>query len=198
MKLSTFIKENRVLVAGITMPLLLVALLAYAKTLPAKNVPDPQYKVAYSDQDWSGLGNISFDIDQDGHLSATFRRNTTPYQNSNPPKAKIYIYDFKTNSNKEFEVKISDDDAKKDIVTLSMPELKEYAFSKETSAPDGYIFDSYYYRSHSSLITDIFMSSSHYYGPTIHKDARIIELPTTSNQYSGNLQFVGWIKNDNQ
>ncbi|MDD3021088.1 MAG: hypothetical protein PHX61_08970 [Alphaproteobacteria bacterium] len=198
MKLQTFIKENRILVAGITLPLLLVALLAYAKTLPAKNVPDPQYRAAYSDQVWSGMGNIDFDVDKDGRLGATFRKNSTPYQDATPPKAKIYIYDFKTNSNMEFDIKISDEDAKKDIATISIPDLEHYAFSNDTAAPDGYVFEPYYYRRNSSLITDIFISNSRYYGPTIHKDARIIELPRTPNQYSGNLKFVGWVTNDKQ
>ncbi|HRK98050.1 MAG TPA: hypothetical protein PLE43_06195 [Alphaproteobacteria bacterium] len=194
MSVLAFIKENRVLVAGITLPLLLVGLLAYAKTLPGKNVPDPQYKLVYTSQTWNGQGKIYFDIDNNGILTTEFKKADNPSQNNQQVKASIYIYSPKTSTTDTIEIKVSDEDAKLEKTTLSVPEMNGVKFSSKTISPDGYVFEPYHYKNH-TLITDIFISSSRNYGPNLNKDGRYISLPQ-ANPYYGNIEFLGWIIED--
>lgn len=190
MKLLSFIKENRVLVAGFTLPLLLVGLLAYAKTIPDRTVPNPQYKVAYMTQSWSSKGQIKTNIDTNGHLTFTYKEAENPPAYSEEPKTRIFIYNPATNTNDEIEIKLTE--ANGTLTVDQTPELAKMTFSSKTTAPDNYLFQPYYYRNH-SLITDIFINNHNYNTPVLTKDSRIIRLPAPSTYYNGNIEFVGWI-----
>lgn len=190
MKLLSFIKENRVLVAGFTLPLLLVGLLAYAKTIPDRTVPDPQYKVAYMTQSWSGKGSISAKIDPNGHLAFSYKKIENPPAYSEEPKTRLFIYNPSTKTNEEIEIKLNEMDGT--LTVDQPPELAQMTFSSKTTAPDNYLFEPYHYRNH-SLITDIFINNYNYNTPVLTKDSRIIRLPAPSTYYNGNIEFVGWI-----
>ncbi|HNQ91730.1 MAG TPA: hypothetical protein PKI93_02250 [Alphaproteobacteria bacterium] len=190
MKLLPFIKENRVLVAGFTLPLLLVGLLAYAKTIPDRTIPDPQYKAAYMTQGWSGQGQIKTDIDNNGRLTVSYKKHDTPTPETDLPKARIFIYDPATQTNEEIEIKLTEADGT--VTVDALPELDKLTLSSKTTAPDDYLFEPYHYRNH-SLVTDIFISNRSYNTPVLTKKSRIIRLPAPSIYYSGNIEFVGWI-----
>lgn len=188
MSVSVFIKENRVLVAGLVLPLLLIAILAFAKTLPATMIAPPTYKVAYYSQNWAPKGQLTLKINDAGQIQAAFKHNENykPYANENEPKATLYIYDPKTNTTTDTQLILGDND--------KLPSLEKFSglkFSSQQTSPDGYVFESYHYRNH-SLITEIFSYRSNNNGPVLSKNNRIIKLPLP-NPYTGNTEFLGWV-----
>jgi hypothetical protein len=188
MSVSGFIKENRVLVAGLVLPLLLIGILAFAKTLPATMIDPPTHKVAYYSAGWSPKGQLTLKIDDAGHLQSAFKATENYKANTNDtaPKATLYIYDPKTNTTQDTQLTLGDKDA--------LPSLEKFSglkFSNQQTSPDGYIFESYHYRNH-SLITEIFSYHSYNNGPVLSKNNRIVKLPLP-NPYTGNTEFLGWL-----
>ena len=189
MTVSSFIKENRVLVAGLVLPLLLIGILAFAKNIPASTVPLPEHKVVYFSKGWGNNGQINIKVDDNGKLNAVF--NTANYgQSISPetaPKTIIFIYDAKTNMVEDVTVTLD-----KNNKVTSLDKFKDITVSTQLTATDGYIFEAY--RSHNySLLTDIFSYRSYNNGPALTNKGRIIDIPQPRT-YFGQLEFVGWVK----
>jgi hypothetical protein len=187
MTVSSFIKENRVLVAGLVLPLLLIGVLAIAKTVPASMVPLPEHKVMYYSQGWSSKGQIAIKVDTDGKLNPTFNETAQykPAEKETNPITTIYLYDPKTNTVEETNVTLD-----KDGKVTALEKFKDIKLSTQTVASDGYIFEPYHYRNY-SLITDIFSYRNYNSGPALTNKGRIINIPQARTYY-GTLEFLGW------
>lgn len=189
MTVSSFIKENRVLVAGLVLPILLIGILAIAKTIPASMVPLAEHKVMYYSQGWNVKGQIAVKVDSEGKLQPVFNPSTTAnYKlegNDPSPITMIYLYDPKTNTSEETKVTLD-----KNGKVIPLEKFKDITLSTDPVAPDGYIFEAYRYRNH-SLITDIFSYRSYNSGPAITNKGRVISLPKPSIYY-GSFEFLGW------
>lgn len=189
MTVSNFIKENRVLVAGLVLPLLLIGVLAFAKSIPASMVDLPQHKVMYYSPGWSNKGQITIKLDTEGKLSPVFNAtaNYNPVSTDQNPTTMIYLYDAKTNTVEETSVTLD-----KDGQVTALDKFKDITLSTQAVASDGYIFEAYRYRGH-SLITDIFSYRSRSNGPSLTNKGRVINLPQPRLQY-GSITFLGWEK----
>lgn len=183
-----FIKENRVLVAGLVLPLLLIGVLALAKTLPAKMIDPPANKVAFYTSGWSQKGNLTLTVNATGHLAANFKadKNYKPSSGDQAPKTTLYIYDPKTNIVHDTELTLGTNDA-----LPSLDKFSSLKLSTEKTSSDGYLFEPYHYRNH-SLITDIFTYRASDNKPVLSKDGRFISIPMPQQSY-GNYEFLGWI-----
>lgn len=182
-----FIKENRVLVAGLVLPFLLIGILTFAKTLPAKLTDPPTYKVAFFTKEWSAKGQINVMIDK-GTLMAVFEKNANFQGDTNAvsPVTRIYIYNPKTNTTEETRLTLN----KNDKVSIPTP-IANMTFANTTLAPDGYEFQSYYSSNH-SLVTEIFSYNNNGYAPTLIKKGNIVKIETPKT-YNGTTEFLGWI-----
>lgn len=197
MTVLAFIKENRVLVAGLVLPLLLAGILAFAKALPARMVDPPQYKPVYFSMDWCARDYFTIQIGDKGKIEIQSRKNKPPAQSANfsgyacgtngtVPKLIVYIYTPATNHVQDITLNLDSPDK---IPSLDM--LKTLTLSAQQTAPDGYIFSSYETRNY-SLITDIFSSHSYHHGPVLTKDGRTLRLPLPKATY-GSIDFLGWV-----
>lgn len=187
MTVSTFIKENRVLVAGLALPLLLIAILAIAKALPATMIDPPHQKIAFYTQDWSPKGQISFSVNNNGNVTATFHadQNYKPSIGLTPPKSIIYIYDPQTGTTEKIDFILDKDDQP------TLPDkLASLKLSAKQPSADGYTFQPYQYRDH-SLITEIFVFRQHNSGPVLTKNGRVIPIPNLT-PYANQTIFLGW------
>ena len=112
------------------------------------------------------------------------------------PNTTLHFYNPETDSVTETKIDFPDVDTllKQEKTPITIPELKNLKFSDTTTAPDGYEFESYYYKNR-NMLSDIFISSSRYYGPAIHKNGRTIKLAKNS-KYIGDAQLIGWIIED--
>lgn len=187
MSIFNFIKENRVLVAGLVLPLLLIGFLAIARAIPATITEPPQYKVVYYSQAYSGLGTFTPKI-KDGKLDIGFNKtpqNNYPSANQNST-IMFYLYDPATKTVKNTSVNYDD---------ISKPEtLKKFAsakFSDQLASPDGYNFEAYRSRNY-SLLTDIFGGGGYRSSSALTKNGVSVDIPIPT-PWNGDTQFLGWI-----
>jgi len=189
MTVLSFIKENRVLVAGLVLPLLLVGIFAIAKTIPASMIDPPQYKVIYFARGWGAKGQISFKVSEDGRPIAIFEaaQGYKSYPNEQQPKSYLYIFDPKTNKVENIDVVLDKDDKP------NLPEsIANLHVSKEFTSPDGYMFEPYRNRNN-SLIIDIFGYRSYDNNPVLINDGNVIQIPAPNSPYYGAFEFLGWV-----
>lgn len=192
MSVLRMIKENRVLVAGLVLPLLLTGLMVFAKNLPQNMEDPPQYRFAYFAQNYSGYGSFSVKVDDTQHISAHFNKaNNNGYAGTVDPKMTIYIFDGQTKKVTEYPFSLSPKDIKDGVTEIDISKLQNLSLSNQSSSPDGYSFESYHYRSH-SLITEVFFDGYSSYGPSLRKNGTIIPLPSPTI-YVGDITFLGWV-----
>lgn len=184
MTVLNFIKENRVLVAGLVLPLLLIGMMAISKNIPSSQ-PLPQYKVVYSSFVWGSNEQISFKVGDDGQLLGHIIDNPN-YKGSQAAKSILYLYDPKTQLTESVDVTL---DTNKQLTSFG--KFSTLKLSKIQPSPDGYIFESYYNRNY-SLLTDIFAYRSYPNGPVLIKKGTIHQIPMP-NPYYGSPEFIGWV-----
>lgn len=191
MPVLAFFKENRVLVAGFTLPLLLVGLLAFAKAVPEDVTPPPPTKFAVLSQNFSSYGRITAKTSDQGRATLTFSAYPTPQGGGDMPRAVVFIYDPVAKTSEKIDVKVDNMDA----TTITAQELNNIRFTGNTVSPEGFVFEPYHYR-RSSLITDIFIGYHNYSGPALTKDRTVIRLENFAPPF-GNPEFIGWVDSKN-
>ncbi|MEK7802755.1 MAG: hypothetical protein AAB276_09915 [Pseudomonadota bacterium] len=198
MSLGTVIKENRVFVAGVTLPLILILLFTLAKLIPLAD--PPQYKAVFWTKSWSQKGNLSFAVTKEHVLQVTYTINkdfvATANYNGGPVTADIYIFDPVTNITTKEAIKLSDKDTVIDQwadfpSVVETPKLSTLKISANAISPDGYVFEPYSY-GHSSLLTDVFGGYRHH-SPSIGKNGRHVRLTDPQGGYINNPEFIGWV-----
>ena len=192
MSVSNFIKENRVLVAGLALPFLLICLMAVAKIIPASLVEPPTQKVVYYSNEWAARGNLVPKIGTDGKIMMTFNENKgyTPNPNYNTPDPKTTLYLFNPVTGVVSQQTVTID---KDNKISTADKFTDLAVSSDQPSSDGYTFQRDYYGGN-SIMTDIFWSRSRYYGPILVKNGRVVRIPLPTSPYYGTFEFLGWVK----
>jgi hypothetical protein len=186
MSKMSVVKENISLVAGVSLPVILVILFWLATAIQKMTVPDPQFDLIFiaDHYDYSAgfNGVVRLDVSED-RLRATF--HTVDRQNyRNIPR--IYYFDVSSGSTHEISLDIPGD--LQNGQRLSIPEAKDYKLSNKSLAPDGYGFDGSY-----SGGGFIIFDGGYRYRGTIKKGSRAIKIPTHGNNDQGNLRFLGWV-----
>lgn len=183
MSLSTFIKENRVLIAGALMPLLLVGFFALAKMIPHYTVAPPLYKALYTSSAWNNdSSEIRVVVNSKDQLDIDFRKGEKSYS-----KAYVYLYDPKTNKVDTTEISLADDD--------TAPALKKFetlTLSTRQPAPDGYVWKDYRARDE-SIATWIFTNRAYQDGPFLVKKNNIVKIENTPRENYASYRFLGWV-----
>jgi hypothetical protein len=199
---TKFLKDNFVLVVGLTLPILLMIGFIVFSTLPRSLSDPPQYDLIFAVPDYSVAGNTLpvnvMLIVKDGQLKAQYTRvaqaPTGGYYGSTGWK-KLYRYQAGPQTVRELPFGIPQDVAsiaptREDVVDAT----KDLKLDTTLRAPDGYELD---YRSNRSrgLLTDIFGGSSSY-EPRLRKGASSVRLRTGDGRtpfYAGNVEFIGWV-----
>ena len=193
MSIMSVIKENRVFVAGILLPFLLIALLALAKNIPP--IDPPKHAVVFWTKGWSDRGELRTTVTNDQHIQLTYTKmknpNAVPGYIGTPVTASFYVFTPSTGITKEIPVKITPEDEKEESKTIDVPELANLTVSKDMPSDDGYTFESYTYN-RNSLITEIFSNSSSS-GPSLTKMGRPVRITAPNGYFNGTPEFVGWV-----
>ena len=147
--LGKFIKDNAVLIAGIVLPVLLVAGFMILSHIPKTLLDPPQYDfllVAQSYDQQQHLGyNLAFEV-RDGRLTGKATpRDGNNYSNSQ--RANLFRYKADGNVFEElvFELPENLDELEKPL-TFPIVEVQDLELDKRAKSPDGYTFEYLGYR----------------------------------------------------
>lgn len=198
MGLGKFVKENLVLLAGIALPVVMMAGFLVASRLPQTLANPPQYDLIFFVDDYSSStgNNLPVSVNlvvRNGTLMAQYLPATG--DNAYGYWKKIYRYEAATGTVREISFGFPPD-----FNTLaSMREepvagLEGLRLDTRLQAPDGYELSSDEYRGN-GLIGDLFWRNGTG-RPRLRNGASSVPLELASNtQYYtyGNIQFLGWV-----
>lgn len=197
-----FIKENLVLIAGITLPALLVVGFLLLAQIPRTMVDPLQYDflvVGYR-YDRQQLRNFYLNLEvKDGKLvgRATPINNNNNYNN----QQQAVIFRFRANQNRfdEISYELPEGlDALEAATTFPIAETAELTLDKKSESPDGFTFEYLGYRGGGGLLGELFGMRRRYdQNYVLNKGGVRVDLPHPGPQpyyyYGGNLVFLGWV-----
>ena len=199
--MTKFLKDNFVLVVGLTLPILLMIGFIVFSTLPRSLANPPQHDLIFAAPDYSGSSNnlpvnVTL-IVRDGVLKAQYTRvaqapNGGYYGGG---WKKLYRYQAGPQTVRELPFGLPQDVAsiaqmREDTVDAT----KDVKLDTTLRAPDGYELQ-YDLNRGRGLLTDIFWSSSSY-EPRLRKGASSVRLRTGDGRttfYTGSVEFIGWV-----
>lgn len=170
-------KKNLPLIVGLTLPILLVIIMALVIFIPSINI-NPQHNFIYSNEHpfYVNLYQNTYKVEDDKILPEPLPRQ--PGVDKTKPYPVLYIYDVKDDTSHQ----------------ISLEEAQKYAIDPGPSSPDGYTVD--YQYSHDGIF-EIFGSNNNSSGYFIVKDSgkkKLSGINRDSYSYSGDFKFIGWIK----
>jgi len=191
-----FLKRNFVLILGISLPLLLIAVLLLVHGISRLVASKPAYPVLYvSFENYGGQQFYDFDIDDAGHLAIGFMRpEANPAIRRQPPDAILALFDARSDTLETFSVQAPDDPPNGVRIDLPIPaKLSELTFSGRSMAPDGYRLELSAYRSR-GLLREIFGTGGRSRHHRLVNDGVSFRVPDIVNSsYSRQNTFVGWV-----
>lgn len=198
--MRTFLKDNIILVLGITLPLIMMLLFGLATLLPRYFVEPPQYNILFSSGDYYyDYDNTGFRFNLvNGKLTGVFNNkkdNKNYYLSSRP---RLLIFSPQSLEFKEIKLNLPllKANTKAFTTAINVPELTHMNIDNSAKAPDGYVYQYRNYYS-GSLINDIFFNANYrnYSSFIISKNGNNIPVPLppeTTGSYN-NLKFIGWL-----
>lgn len=197
MSMKKFIRENFVLVVGITLPVLLMVGFMVVSGLPRPLTDPPRYDFVFSVMDYS-TGNAAMPVSiklvvKDRALLVQY----IPNQNGNTYTywKKLYVYDAQTQTVTELPLPYP---SGQDAITVMQEEvvaaLKGQQISTTLQSPDGYEL-SYEGYSHSGLINELLWGSGTR-EPRLRKGSSSVRLAPADGRtsfYYNAIEFIGWV-----
>jgi hypothetical protein len=191
---NSFIKQNLVLVVGLTLPVLLIVLFFVATVLPKYFGTPPKYDLIYSVERYDSQPqkySLKFFIEGDV-LKARVSKNKNDYSYNNQ---QLMRFNAQSDSVQPVDVDVSKLGDMVDGTEIVIEPTKNLKLSANRVAPDGFMLDAPNYRG--GLMMDMFSGyrDGNY---RIKKGAVAYKIPATdSNYYYSNMQFVGWVVGGN-
>ncbi len=197
MGLGKFVRENLVLLAGIALPVVMMAGFLVASSLPQTVANPPQYDLVFFTDDYNSNsnGNLRTTVNlvvKNGTLVAQY---VPAGENNYGYWKKIYRYEAATQTVREIPFGFPPD-----FTTLTamreepVAGLEGVTLDTRLQAPDGYELSGSEYRGN-GLIGDLFWRSGTD-SPRLRNGSSSVplELASDTQYYTyGNLQFLGWV-----
>jgi len=188
--MNRWLKQNIVLVIGMSLPLLLIALFFLATVLPKSLSTPPQYPLLFTVSKYEGSHKpellLSFNV-KNKVLMVTAKKND---DKNNYNFTKLIAYDAKTETVREITV---DTNQLKLGVETPVNASKTMLIDTTTLSPDGYALEGPSY-SGGGLVGGLFGGGYNNNGFRLKKGAVAYKVPNQQRDYYYNqLQFVGWI-----
>lgn len=187
MSAASFIKGNKVLIAGVVLPFLLIIALMLSRLA---TIEPPQYKALFYVSKPSVIGTIKVTPNSDGKISAVFQPKDagSVIENNGTanPSAVLYLYDGKSGSLESTEVMLDQNDQ-----VTPLQKFQDLEILPSFISPDGYEFRSPYYSNRGSTLIGFFGGYRYYGGPVLKKNNYVIEIVGV-NDYNSAV-FLGWV-----
>lgn len=193
--MKNFIKENLVLVVGLTLPLLLILLFFVATVIPKAFGTPPQYEMLFttSRYDYQDTPEYSLDfIVKDQKLIVKAHKNDNKERRGYNSKL-LMAYDGKTETVREINIDIAKAASAADGNEAVLEETSSWTIDESRISPDGYTLDGPSYRG-GGLVGGIFGGSYSNSSFRIKKGSVSYKIPDTQGTYYYNqVHFIGWV-----
>lgn len=196
-----FLKDNFVLIVGLTLPIVLMIGFIVFSTLPRSLSDPPRHDLIFAVPDYSiPAANLPIALKlvvEDGVLKAQYTRIAPgPGGYYGGSWKKLYRYDAGSQTVRELPLPIPADlESITSVREETVDATSNLRLDTTTRAPDGYELDTRTGRSGGGLLTDIFWSGSSSQ-PRLRKGASSVVLKTGDGRtgfYGGNIEFIGWV-----
>ncbi len=199
MSAATFLKRNIVLIAGLLLPIMLMAFFMISAMIPAVVADPPQYNMVFSTQDnyqYSVPLSVNFVV-QDGVLKAQYTKGTGTGTTINGWK-KLYLFDAKTQNVKELALPMpANAQTMTNLQEDAVAATKGMQLDTNLESPDGYSLSYVNYTRSNGLFGDLLWGGSGNNQACLKKGNNCVKLLTNDNRtyfYPGYVQFIGWVK----
>lgn len=199
--MGSWIKNNLVLVAGIVLPVLLVAGFMLLQAAPRALADPPAYDFLVASYRYDAGHprdyHLSFEV-REGRLEARARPAGDDQARPDHRHAVLFRYSAEHNAFSEIAYEVPDD-----LDDLAQPrrfpvdEAAGLELDTSGQSPDGYRFEYAGYRGRGGLMGELFGMGYRYDSYyVLSRDGVRFELPvpaTASYRYGHNLSFIGWV-----
>ncbi len=189
--MKRFLKENYALIAGVTLPLILMILFFLAGAVSRASVPDPEYDALFV-ANYYNINNNSYKIRiEDGKLVISYKPadGRGPVGFDYPAKPELYIFDHATLKSRPFVIDYTPS-ADGRIMDSALDNLNKNKMLDSPVSPDGYTFSTDY-DYNSGLFSDMFGFGRNRAAGVLRKDGRNILIKNSPYYYGAS--FVAWI-----
>lgn len=187
--MKKFLKENLVLVVGVSMPVVVVLLFLLASGLPKGFTEPPGYDFLFTTNSYRNRLSVTVDFDVSNKQLRARAYKTKENHSGYVPK--LFLYEHERQTVRELTVELPADlEDLKDGTEIPVADVARWLLDTSRKAPDGYEFrDSYRHRG--GLMGEIFYSGRRRHA--VVKGAAVYRIPDTDGQYYGNINFLGWV-----
>lgn len=199
--MGKWIRQNLVLVAGIVLPVLLVAGFLVLERAPMALAEPPRYDfiaIGYRyDAQHPRRFHLSFEV-RDGRLQG----RATPHGEGNtwPNRQHAAIFRYRAGQKAFDEIAWDLPDDLDDIeepVTFEIDEIGDLRLDKARRSPDGYVFEYAGYRGRGGLLGELFGMGRRYDSAyVLSKNGAYFDLPAPPAgpyYYGHDMHFMGWV-----
>ena len=193
--MKNWIKENLVLVIGLSLPILLIVIFFLATVLPKSFSTPPQYEMLFTTLKYEYENSPVYLVDfkvVNHQLMAAVKKNDDKARNYNSKK--LMAYNPKTETVREITIDLAKAaEAKTNEVLLA--ETKDLKIDASMVSPDGYQLDGARYSSN-GLIGGLFGGGNLNSGYRLKKGAAAYKVQISQpDYYYSDFKFVGWVVN---
>lgn len=189
--MKNFIKENLVLVIGLTLPVLLIALFFVATVIPKSMGKPPQYEMLFSTTKYDYHNKpeyvLDFNVKNQALLVKAKKYDEKNYNNA----SKILMaYDGKTETVREITIDTSKLTEGNEML---LEETKAMTIDTAAVSPDGYTLEGQNYGGN-GLMGGLFGGGYRNQGYRLKKGGVGYKIATLQPDYYYNqVQFIGWV-----
>lgn len=194
MSLKNFVKQNLVLIMGMTLPLVLIVLFFVASVLPKSMSTPPQYEMLFTTTKYeSQAQEYLYDIViKDEQLMVKVRKNSD--KNIGYQSTRLMAFDGRTQTVREIPLDIANAAEVADGEPVSLLSTQGWKIVTASVAPDGYSLDAPRY-SGGNLLGGLFGVGYRDNEYRLKKDGVGYRIPSEQSgyHYYGQLEFIGWV-----
>lgn len=191
--MKNFVKENLVLVIGLSLPILLIVIFFLATVIPKSFGTPPQYEMLFTtlkyEYETSPVYLVDFKV-FNHQLVAKVKKNDNKNRNYNAKK--LMAYNAKTETMREISIDLAQA-AEAGDGDVILEETKGLKIDAAMVSPDGYQLEGSNY-GNSGLVGGLFGGGNRNSGYRIKKGAVAYKVQTAQPDYYYNdFKFIGWI-----
>lgn len=192
--MKKLIKENLVLVIGLSLPILLIVLFFLATVLPKSFGAPPQNELLFTTLKYEYENSPVYLVDfkvVNNQLVAKVKKNDDKSRNYNAKK--LMAYNAKTDTVREISIDLAKAAEAGDGTDVVLDETKDLKIDASAVSPDGYQLEGSNY-GNNGLVGGLFGGGNRNSGYRIKKGAVAYKVQTTQpDYYYSDFKFVGWI-----